>query len=200
MFEGHEIGKHSDAPDHGRSPVELGRFLLRATIGSFFVGHGTQKLFGWFGGDGPKATSENFESAGLRPGRAHAVLADAEETSGGALLAAGVATPAAAGALSAVMLTAIRTVHSSKGPWVRNGGYEYPVVMLAALFELAGAGPGRLSLDAPFRRERRGTRWAFAELAAAASVLSWPSRRAGGGPCDRAGTPTESPRPSRCAV
>jgi putative oxidoreductase len=115
------------------------------------------------------------------------VLAGAAETSGGALLAAGVATPAAAGALSAVMLTSIRTVHSSKGPWVTNGGYEYPVVMLAALFELAGAGPGRLSLDAAFRRERRGARWAFAELAAAAvgSQLAveagrrWPVRPSG---------------------
>jgi putative oxidoreductase len=164
--------------------VELGRFLLRAAIGGFFVGHGTQKLFGWFGGGGPKGTGETFASLGLRPGRAQAVLAGTAEAGGGALLAAGLATQAAAGSLSAVMLTAIRRVHLAKGPWVTNGGYEYTVVMLAALFELAGAGPGRISLDAALGRERRGLRWAFAQLAAAAlgSELAieagrrWPSR------------------------
>jgi uncharacterized membrane protein YphA (DoxX/SURF4 family) len=45
----------------------VGRFLLRATIGAIFVEHGTQKLFGWFGGGGPDGTGQFFESLGLRP-------------------------------------------------------------------------------------------------------------------------------------
>ena len=36
--------------------MKLGRLLLRLTVGLFFVGHGTQKLFGWFGGHGLDAT------------------------------------------------------------------------------------------------------------------------------------------------
>ena len=32
--------------------MKVGRLLLRITVGGFFVGHGTQKLFGWFGGPG----------------------------------------------------------------------------------------------------------------------------------------------------
>ena len=36
-------------------------------IGGLFIGHGTQKLFGWFGGTGPDATGEGFEKMGLRP-------------------------------------------------------------------------------------------------------------------------------------
>ena len=79
----------------------------------------------------------------------------------------GLATPLAASMLSGVMLTAIRTVHWERGVWSTKGGYEYPAVILAGLFALTGAGPGRLSLDAALGSKRRGLRWAIAELAAA---------------------------------
>ena len=48
----------------------LFRLLARVTIGALFVGHGTQKLFGWFGGGGPEGTGKFFEELGLRPGAA----------------------------------------------------------------------------------------------------------------------------------
>jgi len=50
--------------------MDLGRLLLRLVIGGLFIGHGTQKLFGWFGGPGLEATSQGFGSMGLAPGRA----------------------------------------------------------------------------------------------------------------------------------
>jgi uncharacterized membrane protein YphA (DoxX/SURF4 family) len=34
--------------------MHLGRLLLRLAIGGTFIVHGTQKLFGWFGGYGPE--------------------------------------------------------------------------------------------------------------------------------------------------
>src|SRR6187455_1080009 len=139
--------------------TDLGRFLVRATVGSIFVEHGTQKLFGWFGGHGPDGTGQFFESIGLRPGRRHALAAGAAEAGGGALLAAGLATPAATGSLAAVMLTAIRKVHLQNGPWVTSGGYEYPAVLLATLVALAQLGPGSWSLDAALGTERKGMRW-----------------------------------------
>jgi putative oxidoreductase len=74
----------------------------------------------------------------------------------------------AASALSAVMMTAVRRVHWRNGPWATNAGYEYPLLLLATLFALTERGPGRLSLDARRRRERRGMRWALAELAGGA--------------------------------
>src|SRR5690348_18385261 len=55
----------------------LFRFLARITIGVLFVGHGTQKLFGWFGGGGPEGTGKFFEQAGLKPGRRQALAAGA---------------------------------------------------------------------------------------------------------------------------
>jgi putative oxidoreductase len=146
----------------------LGRLLLRAVVGALFAGHGAQKLLGWFGGGGPRRTGETMEKAGLGPGVANAVLAGSAEAGGGLMLAAGAATPLAAASLSSVMLTAIRTVHLRKGPWNADGGYEYPLVLLAAIFALTEAGPGRFSVDARRRRERGGVLWALGQLAAAA--------------------------------
>ena len=138
------------------------RLFLRLTIGALFVGHGTQKLFGWFGGKGLAATARGFESMGMRPGREHALAAGVAEAAGGALLAAGVATPVAAATLTATMLTAIHRVHLKNGPWVTNGGYEYNLVLIAAVLALAETGPGALALG----KGRSGPWWALAALAA----------------------------------
>jgi putative oxidoreductase len=147
----------------------LFRFLARVTIGLLFVGHGTQKLFGWFGGGGPKGTGKSFESIGLRPGHRYALAAGASETGGGLLFAAGAATPLAAAAISGSMITAIRTVHWEKGVWSSGGGYEYNLVLLAAIFGLTENGPGQWSLDGALGRSRWGTAWALAALAAGAA-------------------------------
>ncbi len=143
----------------------LGRLLLRVAVGGFFVGHGTQKLFGWFGGQGIDATAQGFEHLGLRPGKAHAYAAGAAEAGGGALLALGAATPLSASVLTATMLTAINRVHLAKGPWVMKGGYEYNVVLIAAVLALAETGPGSPSVDAALGIEKHGARWAALALA-----------------------------------
>jgi putative oxidoreductase len=44
--------------------MKLGLTMLRTIVGALFVGHGTQKLFGWFGGHGPEGTAQMFESIG----------------------------------------------------------------------------------------------------------------------------------------
>ncbi len=117
----------------------------------------------------------------LRPGTAHAFAAGAAEAGGGVLLAAGAATPLGAAAISGTMITAIRKVHAPKGPWVTEGGYEYNLVLLAVVFALTDAGPGRLSVDALRGRERWGLGWALAQLGAAgASAPRWRSSSAHG--------------------
>jgi putative oxidoreductase len=144
--------------------MKLGRLLLRLSVGGFFVGHGTQKLFGWFDGHGLQATADSFHALGLRPGKANAIAAGAAEAGGGALFALGLATPLAASVLTATMITAIETVHAKNGPWASKGGYEYNVVLIAAVLLLVEAGPGGLSLDAARGRERSGSGWALAAL------------------------------------
>jgi putative oxidoreductase len=133
------------------------------------VGHGTQKLFGWFGGGGPEGTGTSFESIGLRPGRRYALTAGIAEAAGGALFASGAATPAAAAAVSGSMITAIKTVHLEKGIWISGGGYEYNLVLLAAVFGLTENGPGQWSIDGALGKKRWGTGWALAALAAGAA-------------------------------
>jgi putative oxidoreductase len=147
----------------------LFRFLARVTIGLLFIGHGTQKLFGWFGGAGLEGTGQFFEHLNLRPGKRHAVAAGLAEAGGGLLFASGAATPLGAAAISGSMITAIKTVHWDKGVWSSGGGYEYNLVLLLAVFGLTENGPGDWSLDGVFGRSRWGTGWAFAALAAGAA-------------------------------
>ncbi len=146
--------------------MTLGLSLVRAIIGALFVGHGTQKLFGWFGGHGLQGTGQFFGSLGLHPGRRNALAAGVSEAGGGALLAAGLATPVASAALIGTMATAVRKVHGPNGPWVTDGGYEYNLVLIGALFALVDAGPGRLSLDHARGKVHKGPLWALLALGA----------------------------------
>jgi putative oxidoreductase len=73
----------------GEHDMELGLLVLRAIVGALFIGHGAQKLFGWFGGHGPAATSGMLESIGLQPGRPMALAAGTAEVLGGLLFVAG---------------------------------------------------------------------------------------------------------------
>ena len=149
--------------------MKLGLAAARLLIGGLFVGHGTQKLFGWFGGHGRAGTGQFFESLGLAPGDRNAVAAGASETAGGALIAAGLFTPIGSALVSGPMITAIQTVHKPNGPWVTNSGWEYNAVLLAAVFLLADVGPGDWSLDAAAGRDMSCPGWAIFQLAAAAA-------------------------------
>ena len=146
----------------------LGTLALRGTLGPLFVGHGTQKLFGWFDGHGLEATAGGFESMGLRPGKRHAVAGGAAEAIGGALLTLGAFTPLAATMITGAMTTAIRKVHAKNGPWVTSGGFEYNAVIIAAMATLADRGPGSPSVDAKLLPRAHGP--VIAALAIGAGV------------------------------
>jgi putative oxidoreductase len=149
--------------------MNIGRAALRGVVGPLFVGHGTQKLFGWFGGHGPEGTGGFFESLGLRPGKRHAMAAGAAEALGGALLTIGFLTPLAATMISATMITAIRKVHAAKGPWVTDGGFEYNAVLIAAMAMLVEHGPGKPSVDDALFPRMKGPALAALSLGAAAA-------------------------------
>ena len=147
--------------------MTIGRLLLRGVVGPLFVGHGTQKLFGWFGGHGIEGTSGFFEQLGLRPGKRHATAAGWSEAAGGALLTLGALTPVAQAMITGTMVTAIRKVHAQNGPWVTANGYEYNVTLIALTAALTETGPGRPSVDsALFGDGLKGKGWALAALAA----------------------------------
>ncbi|GAA4692014.1 hypothetical protein GCM10023215_31290 [Pseudonocardia yuanmonensis] len=146
--------------------MSIGIAVLRAVIGLLFLGHGLQKLTGRFGGHGLAQTAAGFESMGLRPGKQNALAAGVSEAAGGALHAAGLATPLAASVITGTMGSAVYHVHGSKGPWATQGGWEYNAVVMAAVFGIAATGPGVFSLDHALGIERKGAGVAAAQLAA----------------------------------
>ena len=127
--------------------IDTGLLVLRVILGVLFIGHGAQKLFGWFGGPGLKGTTGWLGSMGLRPARFWALLGAFAEFGGGLLFLLGFLNPLGALGISAVMLTVIITVHWHKGFWNSNGGIEFPLVNLAIALGIALIGPGTYSLD-----------------------------------------------------
>jgi putative oxidoreductase len=124
--------------------------LLRLVAGLTLAAHGSQKLFGSFGGGGIAGTRTFFAGLGFRTPHLMAFAAGIGEFAGGLLLAFGLLTPVAALALVVVMLNAIATVHWRKGFFNSAGGYEYNLLVIATALAVTAAGPGRFSLDAAF--------------------------------------------------
>jgi putative oxidoreductase len=169
--------------------MDVALLALRMVIGLLFVGHGAQKLFGWFGGGGLSATGAFFEQAGLRPGKLHAAVGGSAEFFGGLALALGLLTPIAAMALIGVMSTAILAVHAANGIWNTKKGFEYNLVLITAMFAIAAMGAGEASLDDALGLDLAGLGWAFGALAlgllggiAAATSGRVLARREGHGP------------------
>jgi putative oxidoreductase len=128
--------------------MALGLLIIRLIVGLSFAAHGTQKLFGWFGGYGPKGTGGFFDSIGIKPGVLMAVIAGFMELAGGLLFAAGLWTEVAAALIVLTMLIAIVKVHGKNGYWVTSGGIEYNVALIAVAVGIALIGAGDFSLDA----------------------------------------------------
>ncbi|MGG5574531.1 DoxX family protein [Vibrio diazotrophicus] len=120
---------------------------LRLPISIIFMAHGSQKLFGWFGGYGLQGTGQWMASIGLEPGVLMAFLAGSGEFFGGLLILIGLLTRPAAAVLAFTMVVAILSTHISNGLFLSNGGYEFGLALLAAAVSLAISGAGKLSVD-----------------------------------------------------
>jgi len=144
--------------------MDIGLLLLRLGVGLTLAAHGTQKLFGWFGGPGLDATGQFFAMIGFPPGRRHALMAGLAETVGGLLLALGLLTPIAAALVFSVMLVATVAVHLQKGFFAQNGGYEYTLLLGIGALAVAFTGPGALSLDALLGHTLSGAFWGIAAV------------------------------------
>ena len=167
---------------------DLGLLVLRLGTGGVLVAHGTQKLFGWFGGAGIEGTARGMERMGFLPGKQSAIAAGLGEAGGGVLLALGLATPVAGAAAAGTMAGAI-AVHTPNGFFAQGGGYEYPAFLGLCAAGLGLAGAGCYSLDRLTRhRLDRGSYVFIAFVASAAAATAVVSRRAVPGP-------PESPAP-----
>lgn len=127
--------------------IDIGLLIIRLVIGALFIGHGAQKLFGWFGGYGLKGTGGWFESIGMKPGVTMALFAGLTELIGGLLFALGLLTPIAGIMIAVTMLIAIVKVHAPNGLWATSNGYEYNLTLLVVAVGIALIGAGQYSLD-----------------------------------------------------
>jgi putative oxidoreductase len=139
--------------------MDVGILLLRLTVGLALAAHGSQKLFGWFGGYGLDATGQFMEQLGFRPGRRHALAAGTVEIAGGLLLALGFLTPLGAALIASVMMVAAVTVHARNGFFTTSGGYELNLLIGVAALSVAFTGPGALSIDALIGFAPAGIAW-----------------------------------------
>ncbi|WP_163150448.1 DoxX family protein [Anoxybacillus sp. MB8] len=128
--------------------MHIGILLIRLAVGLTFMGHGAQKLFGWFGGYGLKGTGGWLESIGLKPGVTMALIAGLAEFVGGLLFALGLFTPFAALLIAATMFVAIVKVHAPNGFWITQNGFEYNLILIVVVIGVALIGAGDYSIDA----------------------------------------------------
>ena len=126
---------------------------MRLALGVVFVAHGGQKVFGWFGGPGLKATIQTFQQYLKVPPAATVFAALLEFLGGLAMLAGFLARPAAVG-LVAVMLVAIAKVHGRNGFFLnfantpgKGHGFEFNFALIAMALSILLGGAGALSID-----------------------------------------------------
>jgi putative oxidoreductase len=147
--------------------MHLGLFLIHIVVGLLIAAHGSQKLFGYFGGAGLEGTGGAMESLGLAPGRRMALASGTTEFVGGLLLAFGLFVPLAAALIAATYIVAARTAHAGKGPWSTDGGWEYVLVLATVAVGLAFNGAGKWSLDNAIGWDVSGFWWGIAAAAVA---------------------------------
>jgi putative oxidoreductase len=122
--------------------------------GILLIGHGLQKVVPprysppLLHAMGHRATASGFEQLGIRPGMPAALLAGSAEILGGVSLGAGLLTPVGTMLVGAVMTTAILMAHVRYGIWNAEGGFEFPLVLLALSFVITAFGAGSYSVNA----------------------------------------------------
>ncbi|WP_051386315.1 DoxX family protein [Actinokineospora inagensis] len=159
------------APHTWHVGADLGLLVLRVVLGALVLGHGLQKVFGLFEGAGIDGFGHVLSALGFQHATILSWVTGITELAAGALLILGLFTPAAAGAVLAIVANAI---------WIRvdvnlfAGGVEIQAIYAAAAFTLLFTGAGRASLDnhTPWFRRAPAFGFVFLILAAAASVVT----------------------------
>jgi putative oxidoreductase len=137
----------------GGNNMNTALLVLRVVPGVLLIGHGLQKLVParysppLLHAAGHRSTGAAFGQLGLRPGLLAALLSGLAETVGGFSLAAGLLTPVGTILVGADMTAAILVVHARNGIWNAEGGFEFPLVLLAVAFVITALGAGAYSFN-----------------------------------------------------
>lgn len=123
--------------------------IVRLVLGSIYLLHGSQKLFGLFGGTGLSGFVTWLSTMHVPSWLAY--LAACTEFIAGVLLFCGIAPDLGALLSIPFLSAAIYLVHLKRGYFSQNNGFEYPLnLMFLALAVIIG-GPGKLALWDPFK-------------------------------------------------
>ncbi len=128
--------------------------ILRVTMGLFFVPHGAQKLFGWFGGRAIEEYAKGFGRMGefwAQPGWVYYI--GCLEFFGGLLLAIGLLTRVVAIQLVCFMAMAAFVANAPRGWFWTQGGIEAPLTWGIVCFVILIHGGGAHSVDRAIGRE-----------------------------------------------
>lgn len=126
--------------------------VLRLALGIMIFPHGAQKVLGWFGGRGLKATVQGFQEYMAIPAPL-AYMASFTEFFGGIALILGVFGRVAALGVGFVMLVAAIKVHLPHGfllNWdgsKKGHGFEFHFLAIAIAVAIIAYGSGALSVD-----------------------------------------------------
>ena len=142
----HTDTETDDRPENSSPRADIAILFIRVVIGGLFIGHGTGKLFGWFGQGGVKGTTAFFKSLGYEPAHGLAIFAGVAETVAGVLLVLGLLVPLAAGGIIGDMANAA-WVKSPHGFWISGNGFEYEFFVVITMLALAAAGAGAFAID-----------------------------------------------------
>jgi putative oxidoreductase len=128
------------------SSANLALLILRIGLGTVFLAHGINHIFG---GGKIAGTGRWFESLGMKPGWLHAWTASATEVGAGALLVLGLLTPLGGAGVVGTMLVAWITNHRKNGFFIfRPGeGWEYVATLTLLGIVVATLGAGGWSID-----------------------------------------------------
>ena len=126
--------------------------ILRVAYGLWFVPHGCQKLFGWFGGN-IAGTAKGMAAAGIVPVMFWAYYIGTLELVGGLLLAVGFLTRPVAALFFGFMFVAAFHVNIKAGYFWTSRGMEMPLLLLVLSVVILIRGGGDFSVDRRIGRE-----------------------------------------------
>ncbi|MGC8384515.1 DoxX family protein [Pseudomonas aeruginosa] len=127
-----------------------GLAILRIVTGLTLMSHGSQKLFGMFGGAGLERHGAVVRIHRPDPGYLLATLAGSAEFFGGLALVIGLLVRPASVVVGFTMIVAIFSVHIGNGFFITDNGYDLTLLMISVALLIDGA--GKFSLDGKLSR------------------------------------------------
>jgi putative oxidoreductase len=134
----------------------LAILILRVFLGVAFVMHGSQKVFGAFGGPGIAGVTGMLSKMGMEPSQILAWVLSLTEFVGGVCIILGFLTRFWAVGLVIDMSVAVFKVHLANGFFASRNGFELPMAFGVMALVILLTGPGSVSIDRAAGIEKGG--------------------------------------------